>query len=390
MSPDLKRADEAFAEGRFDEAEKIYALVLQDDQKNAHANLRLGRIQLYSNRLSEARQTLSRAKTKEAAPYLGEAYYREDDFEQAAKHFRRPGEADQAKKLASFSGQTPYETTGPEIAEISWIETDPLPLVEARINGSDPVVLFIDTGGSEIILDSDFSKELRLPSFGSFKATGFAGGKPGGLTHSRIEEFVLGPLTIRNLPILTLPLRKLAPLWEDRHRIDGVLGTTLLYHFLPTLDYPSAKLILRRNVEPTLSGSQITIPFWMAGDHFMLAWGAVNELPQLLFVDTGVGGVAWKGPMSTIEAANVKMFPDQATESSMGGGEGTFTIVPLQLDELSLGGAVERNVSGNFSGFPVEHIFDFRIGGMISHEFFKHYVFTMDFKNMQLYLDRAG
>jgi hypothetical protein len=387
MPGEVELAQRAFSEGKFEEAEKLYSQVLEEQPENKDATLELGRLQLYSNRLREAIDILRRADSIKAAPYLGEAFYRKDDFAAASEHFLSTDPV-KAAKLASFESQLAYETAGPPVVEIPWLESDPLPLIEVRVNGKT-AVFFIDTGGSEIILDPEFARELGLPSFGAFTASGFAGGKPGELSHSKVEELSLDSLNIANVPVLTLPLRKLAPLWGGRHRIDGVLGTVLLYHFLATMDYPGSRLVLKQELEPDLSDAAISVPFWMAGDHFMLAWGAVNRVPQFMFVDTGVGGVAWKGPMSTIEAANVTVFHDRATESSMGGGEGSFTILPLHLEELSLGGAVEKDLNGNFSGFAVEHMFDFRIGGMISHEFFKHYRLTIDFENMQLYLERG-
>ena len=82
-------------------------------------------------------------------------------------------------------------------------------------------------------------------------------------------------------------------------RMRLLIGTTLLYHFLSTIDYPNGQLILRRNTdesrkrleaEARASGG-IADPFYLAGDHYMLAQGTVNKSsPMLLFVDSGLGG----------------------------------------------------------------------------------------------------
>jgi hypothetical protein len=44
---------------------------------------------------------------------------------------------------------------------------------------------------------------------------------------------------------MTLPFRQLSKGLGVK-RIDGVIGTTLFYHFLATLDFPRRELVLRR------------------------------------------------------------------------------------------------------------------------------------------------
>ena len=37
--------------------------------------------------------------------------------------------------------------------------------MNVRVNGGEEVTFFIDTGGSEVTLDTEFAKELGLPQF---------------------------------------------------------------------------------------------------------------------------------------------------------------------------------------------------------------------------------
>jgi predicted aspartyl protease len=56
--------------------------------------------------------------------------------------------------LESFKGQTPYEVEGNGASiRLKFVKTNPLPVINVRINGGDEVTFFIDTGGSEITLD---------------------------------------------------------------------------------------------------------------------------------------------------------------------------------------------------------------------------------------------
>lgn len=178
--------------------------------------------------------------------------------------------------------------------------------------------------------------------------------------------------------------------------VDGIIGTILLYHFLSTLDYPQGELILRRKTKKNLKQFEkngqaigyIVIPFWMAGDHYMVAWGTANKSePMLFFVDTGLAGGGFSCPESTLKKASIKLNESKAGEG-MGGG-GKVKVVPFVVDELTLGEAKEQGIRGFFSGLsPIENAFGFHIGGLISHGFFRHYSLTFDFSGMRFFLKR--
>ena len=216
---------------------------------------------------------------------LAEAFYRRDDFQKAAaslngvevstnKLITSQYPTLNIAKLESFNDQTPYEVHGDgQTTRLKFLKTDPLPLVSLRVNGSDEVTFFVDTGGPEVVLDTEFAKELGLPQFGEVRGT-FSGGQHADVQQSRIESLTVGDWTIKNLPIATLALRQLSEGLGVKS-IDGCIGTNLLYHFLATLDYPHGGLVLRRKTAKNLeqfaaasSGNSVAVPFWIASDHF--------------------------------------------------------------------------------------------------------------------------
>ena len=187
---------------------------------------------------------------------LAEAYYRRDAFEKAAASLTGVDVSANrlivsqyptlnVAKLRSFQGQTPYEVHGDgQSTRLKLLRTDPLPLVSVRVNGSEEVTFFIDTGASEVTLDTEFARELGVPQFGSVQGT-FSGGQNAEVQQGRIEALKVGDWTVRNLPVAMLPLRQLSQ-GLGAKQIDGVIGTTLFYHFLTTLDVPHGELVLRR------------------------------------------------------------------------------------------------------------------------------------------------
>lgn len=392
-------ADSLFRAGRFAEAEKVCLSEVAEDPRNFQAILRLGNIALLSQRLDDAQKWLSRAieiKPEEAFPksLLAEVFSRLDDFQRAAPLLRAVGRDAAAAKLESFKTEVPYQIEGAAaVTRVKFDQTDPLPVIRVRVNGSEEVNFFIDTGASEIDLDPEFAEQVKALRFGSETGT-FGGGRQASYEHGRIDSLTLGDVVVKNVPIHILGTRRFSPIFGGK-RIDGILGTVMLYHFLPTIDYPGGELVLRRKTSENVmqleqevkAEKQIVVPFWMAGDHYAVAWGSVNQSePLLFFVDLGLAGGGFTCPASVIEEGGIKLSESQAGEGIGGGGK--VKIVPFVVSELSLGDLTKRNIPGLFGAFPpsLEYAFGFRIGGLISHAFFRSSAITMDFDRMRFYL----
>lgn len=395
----VEQADALFRSGQFAEAREVYARALAADHESSQAVLRLGEIALLGNHFGEAEKQLRRAvelspDEKRAKELLAEVLYRQDRFEEAAALRRDIGPQAVADKLASFKGLKPYETLGDaERTEVQFVQTDPLPVIRARINGGDEVYLLIDTGAAELYLDPEFASSAGAKRFG--ETTGvYAGGRQAQTGQGSIESLQLGELTIRNLPVLLLPTLRL-PFRPQDGQIDGVLGTSVLYHFFATLDYPAGKLILWRKTEKsraalnamaTAPGTHV-VPFWMAGSHFMVAWGRINEsAPCLLFADTGLAGGGLTLQESVINGAGIDLTGLPSFEG-MGGG-GPVTVTPFTVKRVSFGDAVQADTTGMAGAIPpsAEYRHGFRIGGIISHGFFRAYALTFDFEKMRFLL----
>ncbi|MBI3406275.1 MAG: aspartyl protease family protein [Acidobacteria bacterium] len=395
-SPDLESADKLFQSGKFAEAKSAYLQVVKADDKNFQAHLRLGHIALLSNDFKDCDAWLSKAAAlqpdnKSVKNLQGESYYRRDDFARAAAQFQEAGREPLAKKLESFAGKIPYQITKKDFEiRVKFLQTDPLPLVSARVNGGEPANFLIDTGGPEIVLGAEFAKQLGVVQFGE-QGGQLAGGRAS-VGNGRIDSFTIGDLEVRNLPVQILEERLFAAGAPDK-KVAGVVGTVFLYHFLATMDYTNAELVLRpkseagrKAFEKSMAGQKpITVPFWMAGDHFMLAWGTMNDSgPLLWFVDTGLAGRGWIGPAPTLKEAKIEI-PAPPTGSTSGGI--VSSSAPLVIDRISLGDAVEQKISG-LQG-QLSSLAGIRFAGIISHQFFKSYSLTLDFERMTMYLKRA-
>jgi len=308
-------ANKLFQAGKFTEAAKVYSRIATDNPQDYSATVQLGRIALLSNRLKDAQVLLQKAlalQPDDTDPkvMLAEAFYREDNFEKAGDALNGIDVSTNqlvisqyptlnTAKIASFKGQTPYEVEGNgEVTRLKFVTSKVLPVVTVRINDGEEVTFFIDTGNSEVALDTDFAKEVGAKFFGAVKGT-FSGGQTTEVQNGRADSITVGDWTVKNLPVIVLPLRQVSePLGVKR--IDGCIGTNLLYHFLATLDYPHNELVLARKTAqppkqftPTSSGKRTAVPIWIAGDHFMVGWGRVETIPPSLLLWTPV----WLGPV---------------------------------------------------------------------------------------------
>lgn len=398
-------AESLFAAGRFAEAVRAFEARWVGDSTDYQAALGLGTIALFGNRLDDARRWLDRAitlKPTEARPkaLLGEALYRRDDFTRAAAQLRAAGRTLRATKLESFGNPAPNALdAAADSTRLPFVKPrglapgldDLLPVVRGFVNGSDTLYFLIDTGGGELLLDSAVAAALGAVSYGQAPGV-FAGGQAM-VADGRVDSVRLGEFTLRRVPVRMMKLGHIAAALGGQ-RIDGVLGTVPLYHFLATIDYPRGALVLRRRTPAILAAFErgaaargaTVLPFWMAGDHFMFAWGRVNGRPPvLLFVDTGLAG---GGFVCSAEAAREYGIDLSRAVSREGvGGAGPTRSDWVTVDSLSMGDVTVRDVRASVgAALRFRDSFGFDAGGIISHQFFRRHALTFDFQGMRLFL----
>jgi len=391
-------AESLFVRGRLDSAEVAYARVLERAPRDTLALVRAAALALMGNRLDPARALIARARAAGAAPgrldaLEAEALYRRDDFAAAAPRFRAAGRESLALKLASFGERRPNRVDGPERAVVRFVQTDPLPFVELWVNGVGPLLFLIDTGGGELVLDPVTADSVGALRYGSEVGT-FAGDRRSGMVHGRVDSVRLGEATLRDVPIRMLDLRRWSAAAMGR-RVHGVLGTIVFYHFRATLDYPGGALVLERRGTPLAAAPpgvrRVEVPFRLAGDHLIIAEGAIDSSAiQSWLVDTGLAGAAFTGPASTLAEARVAI-DDRSAFTGQGGG-GSVRVTPFRVRRLSLGAAEATDLLGIQGAFPpsLERSQGFRIGGIVSHAFFRPWRLTFDFEAMRLSMERPA
>ncbi len=397
----LKNAISLFRQGDFAAAKAEFSEIEIELPEDKSLLLYSGYIALLENRLKAAedyfQKVLARMPgSKSVKALLIDAYYRREDFVNASRLMKSTGRKSHAAKLDYLGTRKAYETiSSTNRTELMFIKKDPLPLIKISINNAAPVYFIIDTGGGELILDSKYAGSLGLPEFGT-DADIFGGGKRGTFIHSCVESIRLGDFQVKHIPIMLMDLSKFSDrLFDDGLQVKGILGTCIFYHFLTTLDYRNDKIVfeyLNSNSGPERENGQEKegiqqIPFWMAGDHLMLAKGKVNNGNEMLFlVDTGLAASSFTCPKATL---NKYGFHLQKNKTGYGfGAGGKLKVIPFDIESLSLGGIQEHKLHGVFGPFPpsLEHACGFKIGGLISHEFFRNHTVKFDYRSMTLHI----
>jgi len=147
--------DQLFAAGWFDAADCGYAHELRQDPDDAHALAQRGYIALLSNRFGEAETFLTRAL--KLAPgdtfsrgKLADCYVRQDQLARAVPLLRQTGDDGDATEAAPYSAVTgvPYQVRGAESTRVPIVSIDPLPIIEASLNGGSPQPFIFDTGAT--------------------------------------------------------------------------------------------------------------------------------------------------------------------------------------------------------------------------------------------------
>jgi len=363
----LSSGDAAFAAGDFGAALADYRQSLAQDGKTFAAYFGAGQAALYANDLHAASEYL--------------------DGAQVLANARQAGPV--KKLLAEVRARIRVQQGHPisQTVTVPMTVVDPLPLISVQVNGRQAYFM-LDTGAPDIVIDPDFAKELGLQLQGGFTGT-FAGGKHAVVRSTVLPTFRIGTLTLRNVAASSSPTRPI-PFFGEK-RVDGIIGTIFLSQFLTTVDYPNGRLVLRpraasASFESTLGANATVVPFWYVPDHYLVARGDVNVLKaQLFLVDSGLAGGGFMPTQETVGTASIGV--DEIHTGTGVGGGGRVVIIPFTLNQLCLGTACVPNVRGLYTpeGSPLS-IFPFKVAGLISHDFLKHYAWTIDFDAMRMVL----
>ncbi|TDE49931.1 tetratricopeptide repeat protein [Nonomuraea mesophila] len=389
--------DALFKAGKLSAAERGYRHRLRRRPRDARAHAQLGYIALLSNRFGEAEKRLSKALDLQpddvaSAQRLAECFVRQDRLSKAVPLLRkvdRPRDKALSELYSHISG-TPWQLRGAKSAHVPFVTLDPVPAVEATVNGRRGT-FWLDTYAT-LDLSEEMAQEAGLRAVTTISG-GVANNQPIDISLGVLDSFRVGNIEIRNLPVQWSNARR--PPLPDGTSAAGAFGTTIFYHFLTTMDYARKALTLKPRTATAPRARLVDrLPLWLAGDHFPCTVGSIGHYgPRMVTVDTGGIGVALDTTVQIAErAGGITVDRDHPIEQPGGN-----KLYPITAKRISLGRAVGRNLPGHaaekvFPGFPgpgQSAMFGFDLIANFSHEFFKPYAITFDYRSMHLSINRG-
>lgn len=253
-----------------------------------------------------------------------------------------------------------------------------LPGFGASLNGT-AVNAHIDTGGTYLHMGVHRAQEFSIDLTKAGK--GKHGANEVDVYRGIAKTFDLGPVRMENVPVVALP-----SLIDEQDFV--IFGTSMLQHFLPSIDYVNQVLILRpRNSDRKKSAdfqdytdSAVEMPFRMLGDHYMIATGGIGDQRNLnFFIDSGLVSLHPDAEGPVRQAAFIAAKNDLESwgvDLSNRLSSGAYEL----SQELSLGLLAQAGHIILAPARPILSSMDgVEIHGLLSHAFLKRYAWTIDF-----------
>lgn len=385
VSLKVESPQELLRQGRFTEAKSAANKLLQRDSKNMNVLEVLVRVLLLENQAQKALDLLNRntdlvMKNKTMAGLRATAEYRLGKYELASKSLKAADEPQRAKQMDSFGKSRPYTLRLPKAkTSIPFIQTNPMPLLELKVNGKVGNFL-LDTGANELILDPEFAKAVQVSAVSHRKGT-FAAGKASEVGLAKANVLNLGQATLTHVPVNILDTGRFSVVAGGRD-VHGILGMGVLRQFHATIDYTKGEIILAPALP--LGATKVgSVPMWLAGDHIVLVEGSAKGKKGLFFVDTGLAGLAFAPSTHYAKLCGIETSGNQIQGV---GGAGSVRVTPFSCPELRIGQVSKSGTMGVVGAFPpsLQSAYGCEISAIISHQFFSQTSVAFDFVNMRL------
>jgi tetratricopeptide (TPR) repeat protein/predicted aspartyl protease len=152
-------------------------------------------------------------------------------------------------KLATLKA---YQMAGPNSTQLPFkIGPDRRPYVKVRVNGVEATFI-VGTGSALSVISTQLAGRLNMPVIEQGRTAG-AGSQSFQIQYSVVDSLELRDLKISSVPCVLRSFEEYKNV-KDLKPPDGVLGLSLLSHFVFQLDYKDNAFRLERNPGPLSSG----------------------------------------------------------------------------------------------------------------------------------------
>lgn len=384
--------DALWALGLFQEAERRYEEALGIDAGDATARHGRGRSlaarRQFDGAMADVRGAIAVAPGEPAFHYtLASILEDTRQFKAAADALDRyldltPSRDDsemarwaaaQAEFLRSFGDRVPFTVVSTrETYTVPFRIVDGRVLVRGRVNGNTAVDFALDTGTDQTTLTPAVASRAGVRPVQSLQTAGVGslgvGFRP--LQVARVDELLIGDFRIRDIPGLIK-----SPSLTEIPRQEGAGFSPLALGFSMDVDYGRGVLTMARRLAP--ADFPVRLP--MRLQRLATVRATINgTTPVSLVLDTGGTAVslsrriAGRLPVSP----STRLVPVNVYGTS--GWDRTAFLLPFLDIELAPGvGSRQRSVAVLNLDAP-SALLGYEMGGILGHEFLRHYVVRID------------
>ena len=381
-------AEKLFQLGNFVQSQEILKPLLE----NSKAQYLNTQIEYLNGNYAEAEKLYVALKFSEfkceAEQGLELVYYQTGQYSKA-KNLSSPSAI--GTMMIAFEDKKPYqvEWRGANRAVIPFVAPEPLPLIEAEIQG---IVynFIIDTGAGDTILDVELAATLGIEAVSTHTGVG-AGDATATVSYGILDTVVLGEVQLSAVPVIMMPTKPFSAVYNNEVEIHGVIGVGILKQFFPIMDYPAKQLMLHCRDKRVPIENAVDVPFVLASTHNIISKGIVNGRDVSVFMDSGlaVPDVGILLSNDAVRYANISISEPETVESLSIGGVTEFKVSDFTVDMFKLGILPEtKDLYGFLGVFPESMYFNeksgFFIDSLVSHAFLKQYKWAIDFDSMKM------
>lgn len=384
--------DALWASGLFSEAETRYTEALRIDAQDPTALHGRGRAKAarrqFDLALADVRQAIAGAPKEPAFQYTLAAIHEElRDFRQAAdaldKYLDLIPSRDtsdmatwaqsQSEFLRSFGSKTPFELVSKnEVYTIPFRIQDGRVLIRGRVNGNTPVDFALDTGTDQTTLTPAVASRAGVRPVQTLQTAGVGSIGVGfrSLQVGRIDELLIGDFRIRNIPGLIK-----SPGLTEIPRPEGAGFSPLALGFSVEIDYRRGVMTMARKLDT--ADFPVRLP--MHVNRLATVRATINgKTPVSLVLDTGGTAVSVSRRVASRLEVNpsTRLVPVHVYGTS-GWDRGAFLLPYLEIELAPGVGTSQRSVAVLNLDAP-SALLGYEMGGILGHEFLRHYFVRID------------
>jgi predicted aspartyl protease/Flp pilus assembly protein TadD len=386
------------------------SLSIQEDQALAIAGLAM--VDFYENRLELSVKGLRRAVSLDSAEpdyifNLGQAAARSERYKEAADAYERfldiapKTDADRRARIRGlidflhYLGKQGalYVLAGDSKTTVPFESVDGRPILKVRVNNSrDPLRFVLDTGSGMSVVSEETAKKLGLRAVargGMARAVG--GGGKFEIVYGFLDSVEVGDVRVEAVPVY------IRHFFDDKARVDGYLGLSVIARFIATVDYGENVFMLRRpgeanvndlfgvpisrNAVLPLAPGVLEIPVRTTSSGFLSGEVHLEGVgrPLNFIIDTG----------ASVSVVSEKLAKEEDLDSYLeprrlriyGAAGIADDVKSLLLPKVMLGTFTRERVSAAIMDLePVNETAGFTQNGILGGNYLRHFRVSFDFQ----------